>query len=463
MAETDQQRFLELLLAGARHDVIVQAVRLLEERGARCLYEEIITPSLREIGRRWEAEAIGVAEEHVATAMIQDALAAILPRFPWSKGGARALVGCVEGERHDVAARMMTDMLALEGWSEVFLGADVPTRDFVEKTRSISPELIAVSVTIADRLPELARLIDSLKRVCPQAKVVVGGQAVAAIRDPGRIGADALPATCSRGVELAAAWRSSPLVTEATVPVGTRVAPRDELSLIVAHDLRQPVNTITVAANLLLDLQTTIIPPSDVRVIERIRGAAERLNRMIDDLANTALIESGRLLVKPQRVDLAALVESVAEAHSSALAEHPIQTRTRGHDLAWADPDRIQQVLENLISNAAKYGAKRAPIRIELVRHADSLEVVVKNRGTVVPADQLPLLFEKFTRSRTARESGQPGLGLGLFIAKQFVEAQRGRIWAESGPDGEMSFHFTLPRAPSAGEVSPAPSARTSQ
>lgn len=457
MAEIDQQRFLELLLAGARHDALAYAVCVLEERGARYLYEDIITPSLHEIGRRWEVAAIGVAEEHVATAMVQDAVAAILPRFAWTKGGPRAMVGCVEGERHDVAARMLTDMLALDGWGEVFLGGDVPTSDFVEKARSLEPRLIAVSATMAERLPELARLIASLRRVSPESKLLVGGSAVAELGDASRVGADALAPTCAHGVELAAAWRDEPLLTEATVPVASRIAPRDELSLIVAHDLRQPVNTITMAANLLLDLQSTIVPPSDVRVIERIRGAAQRLNRMIDDLANTALIESGRLLLKPQPVDLAALVESIAESHPAAHDEHLIELRTAGHELAWADPDRIQQVLENLLSNAEKYGAKHAPIRIEVLAHPDTLEVVVKNRGTVVPPDQLALLFEKFTRSRTARESGQPGLGLGLYIAKQFVEAHRGRIWAESTPDGETSFHFTLPRAGRAEQVNPAP------
>lgn len=400
-----------MLLEGAQHELIALAVRLFEERGAHYLYEEVLAPSLHDIGTRWQSGAVGVADEHVATALVRDCLAAVLLRCPWAEGGPRALVGCVEGERHDIAARIVNDSLALGGWSSLFLGADVPTCDFVEKSRSLDPQLIAISVTLAEHVPALGRLIPSLRRVTPQAKIVVGGAGIADVRDPSAIGADAVASPCSQLVDLAAAWRAPSLPTEATVPVSSTAAPREELSLIVAHDLRQPVNTIAIAANLLLDLQATVLPPSDLRIIERIRAAALRLDRMIDDLANTALIESGRLLLKPERVELRSLVESVIESHATAGGDQAVQLAPGACGFAWADPARVQQVVENLLSNAAKYGSRNTPIYIEVLPHADAVEVVVKNRGTVVAQDQLGLLFEKFTRSRTARESGKPGLG----------------------------------------------------
>ena len=101
------------------------------------------------------------------------------------------------------------------------------------------------------------------------------------------------------------------------------------------------------------------------------------------------------------------------------------------------DPDRVHQVLDNLISNAVKYGRPNAEIRIEWFDRGDRLEVVVTNQGAGIPAEEMPQLFSRFGRTHDARAHRTPGIGLGLYIARGLVEAHGGRIWAESVP-GEI-------------------------
>src|SRR5262249_3011756 len=104
------------------------------------------------------------------------------------------------------------------------------------------------------------------------------------------------------------------------------------------------------------------------------------------------------------------------------------------------------QILGNLVSNAVKYGTRGSPIRIEIEPAGSFVEVGVVNAGEV-PADELPRLFVRFARTREARASRKPGLGLGLYICKGLVEAHGGRIWLDVGR-GTTAVRFTLPRPP---------------
>lgn len=110
------------------------------------------------------------------------------------------------------------------------------------------------------------------------------------------------------------------------------------------------------------------------------------------------------------------------------------------------DADRIRQVMENLLSNAGKYSFPATPIRIRLLERDNETEVVVTNRGPGIPADEMAILFSRFVCSREVRKGTVPGLGLGLYISHGLIEAQGGRMWAESVPDQETSFHFTVRR-----------------
>lgn len=440
---------MELLLGGSRQEALRWGLRLFDRRGARYLYEHVVTPSLHEVGDRWSYGDISVADEHIATAIVQAILAALAPQFPWSKAGPRALVGCVEGERHDLAARMMGDLLALDGWDERFLGADVPTDQFVRKARAFEPRLIAISITMREHLPALRSLVESLHEEEPSAKIIVGGLASVGLDSDEGLHVDAVADTCSSGIARAAQWKRNGNggPHEATPTLAGQVVPGDEWTLIVAHDLRQPLNTIQIATDHLQQLRSQGISSKEQATIERIRSAVVRLNAMIDDLTSLSLLESGRMRMVPRHVDMGELVTSVVGDLGELIGGRAVRVVTRERCVAWTDPERIRRVLENLLSNGAKYGHPATDLHVEVRSDTDSVEVVVTNQGQGIPRDQLGILFEKFTRTREARESHRPGLGLGLYIAKRIVEGHGGRIWAESSPGESVSFHFTLPRS----------------
>lgn len=230
---------------------------------------------------------------------------------------------------------------------------------------------------------------------------------------------------------------------------------REEWASIIAHDLRQPVAAIAIAADLLEKTHEGALPEREARVVERVKDAAQRLTRMIDELFDASKVETQRLAVHPRTEDLVVLLHDIVEQQRSAAPEKEITIDAP--DALWArvDADRIRQVVDNLVSNAIKYGDAGSPVHIRVAGGDEEAEVVVINRGPGIAADEMPILFERFSRSRKERKGSIPGLGLGLYIARALVTAHGGRIWAESTPGETTSFHFTVPRERAAGHEQP--------
>jgi signal transduction histidine kinase len=221
---------------------------------------------------------------------------------------------------------------------------------------------------------------------------------------------------------------------------------RDEWAAVVAHDLRQPVSTISLAAQSVSRFHQQM-PENEARALARIRTATARLNRMIDDLTDASLIDSKRLALEREDVDVAAMTSSLVESLREITAGHDVHTHIAPDTHAWVDADRIHQVMTNLISNAVKYGSPETAIDIDAAQHDGSVEVTVTNEGPGIPQAQLSGLFGKFSRTSTTKQSRRAGLGLGLYIAKGLVEAHGGTLWAESSVGATTSFHFTVPAA----------------
>ena len=219
----------------------------------------------------------------------------------------------------------------------------------------------------------------------------------------------------------------------------------EEWSSVVAHDLRQHVGVIMLDAAGLARMFDSRLIDGGVKVVERIRRSTIRLNRMIDDLLDVSRIEARRLALDRSEIDLASFLDEAVERLSLLAPGHQVLFHAQIRPvLVFVDPARIEQVLDNLISNAAKYGEPVGPITIRLEPRDEEFAVAVVNRGHgIAPAD-LPTIFDRFTRS-TAHGRGTPGLGLGLYICKGLVEAHGGRIWAESIPDETTTFYFTIP------------------
>jgi len=225
---------------------------------------------------------------------------------------------------------------------------------------------------------------------------------------------------------------------------------REEWAAIVAHDLRQPVGVISLTAQLLAKLHEGDLPDQERKAIARIRSASARLDRMINDLLDASRIEAKRLSIGWSTVDLGQLIAQVVENLQEVTAGHDLEVTAEPDLIARVDADRIQQVLENLVGNAVKYGSHGTPILVDAAGDDETIEVTVTNHGPGIVADQLPRLFNRFERTMEARAGRESGLGLGLYISKGLIEAHGGRLWAESVPGETTTFHFTVPRAPRA-------------
>ncbi|HEV2017601.1 MAG TPA: PAS domain S-box protein [Gemmatimonadaceae bacterium] len=221
---------------------------------------------------------------------------------------------------------------------------------------------------------------------------------------------------------------------------------RDDVLAVVAHDLRNPLNTVTMAIALMLET-TPIERTQERRQQEIVRRAADRMNRMIQDLLDVKRMESGHLTidVKPESADV--LVNDTIEMLRPLASGSSIVMEANVADnlpAVLADAARIQQVLSNLVGNAVKFTPRQGRITVSAERLDGEVRFAVIDTGPGIPPEQVPHIFGRFWQ---ARSSDHRGIGLGLAIAKGLVEAHRGRIWVESQVGLGSTFYFTLPSA----------------
>jgi signal transduction histidine kinase len=216
---------------------------------------------------------------------------------------------------------------------------------------------------------------------------------------------------------------------------------------VLGHEMRNLIATFVGFTELLMSQDWP--RERQLEYLEAMRVEGVRVEQFLQDLLDLQRIEAGSLSLKPRATDLGALLDYAAmlAAHDRA---HPIELDCPA-DLpaALAEPDRIQQVIANLLSNARKYSPRGGPIRITARAVRGVVEISIQDNGVGIPAYALPSLFEKFFRVDSPGHRGIRGTGLGLAICRHIVEAHGGRIWVESdGPDRGTRFTFTLPMAP---------------
>ena len=221
---------------------------------------------------------------------------------------------------------------------------------------------------------------------------------------------------------------------------------RDEWTSVMAHDLRQPIGVITMAASALPELHAASLTEKETAFVARIASAARDLARLVDDLLDLSLLEARRLTLDRAWLPPSAFVRDTVERLAGVTDGHRVTVACgEGRIESCVDPLRIGQVLGNLISNAVKYGDKGTDILVHVEPHDDEVDITVTNHGAGIPADDIPRLFDRFSRTAKARKSGTPGLGVGLYIAKELVVAHGGRLWVESTPGAATTFHVVLP------------------
>lgn len=223
------------------------------------------------------------------------------------------------------------------------------------------------------------------------------------------------------------------------------IAARDEVLAVVSHDLRNPVNRVRLAAELMRE--THELPEGAQRTAEMIVRAADEMNRLIGDLLDVTRIESGRLSVDAAPIPLRTLLEGLRESHA------PV---AKAKDLAWEvdapeqpvtleiDEGRILQALGNLVGNAMKFTPAGGEVRVVAKQTSDGVRIGVRDNGPGMDEAQLAHVFDRFWQSRPG---DRRGAGLGLAIAQGIVRAHGGRVRIESEVGEGTTAWVELPAA----------------
>jgi PAS domain S-box-containing protein len=213
----------------------------------------------------------------------------------------------------------------------------------------------------------------------------------------------------------------------------------------VSHELRTPLTSIKGFAETLVVRWSSLDEELRRDLIQRIATAGHRLDHLISDLLDFTRLERGQLRIELGPRELAPLVGQTLERLGSVLDAHPIELEVPPGLAVVADETALTRVLENLLTNASKFAEAGTPIRIAAERSGrGSVVLSVIDRGTGIPTDQLDRIFERFYR---AGDSVAPGTGVGLAIVKEFVEAQQGRVWAQSKVGEGSVFSIELREA----------------
>ncbi|MBZ4414562.1 response regulator [Myxococcus sp. MISCRS1] len=230
---------------------------------------------------------------------------------------------------------------------------------------------------------------------------------------------------------------------------------KDEFVSMVSHELRTPLTSISGALDLVLNFMAGDINERQRRYLSLARDSTEKLNTIVDDLLDLSKFAKGRLRMNFEVAYLDELVQRVVEKYGPAFDEKRVKV-TPGlprHPLrVIADPNRLNQVLNNLLNNAVKFTPEGGEVRVEL--HATSSlpgYVVLScwNSGDPIAEDSLERIFDRFEQARTKANRTVRGTGLGLAICRNIVEAHGGRIWCEPCVDG-VRFMAVLPTEPPA-------------
>ena len=234
----------------------------------------------------------------------------------------------------------------------------------------------------------------------------------------------------------AANRRQAALIEEKKVLIG-----------IAAHDLRNPLAAIIGASEL---LALTPGQPADPQTIEIIQTAGLRMSRLVKNLLLSEALENGPAVVHPAKVELAAIVTGIVAQHRSRAREKKIA-------LAWeppaapvrvlADVGAVEQIIDNLISNALKFTPATGSVKVRLTAGEKHAHLAIEDSGPGIPPAEQPRLFARYSRLSTLPTAGESSHGLGLLIVQRFAEAMHGAVRYESSPLGGSRFVVDLPLA----------------
>lgn len=216
---------------------------------------------------------------------------------------------------------------------------------------------------------------------------------------------------------------------------------------MAAHDLRNPLGYIIKFSEFLEDEKSNL-SPEQIDFIEQIKFSSTYMLNLVTDLLDVSVIETGELNLRLETLDFVFLINNYL-SHNKILAEKKyikMYFNTSIHSLKLKlDRMKIEQVIDNLITNAIKYSYPYSEIEIGLILEREFITFFVKDQGQGILEDELNLLFKPFKKTSSKTTAGEKSTGLGLYIVKRIVEAHNGKIWVTSEYKNGSTFYFSLP------------------
>ena len=229
---------------------------------------------------------------------------------------------------------------------------------------------------------------------------------------------------------------------------------------MASHELRTPLTAVSGFIQVARRRMQRAVDQNDAttdwrqeatrasETLELAQRQARRLARLVDELLDVSRLQLGRVELHVGELDLVRTVRDVVERMRLLTSTHTFEVETDTESASiFADPDRIDQVFENLIGNAVKYSPPGSAIGVTVQRVGDDVHVAVSDQGIGISRDELDRIFNIFYRSPDPRAGHVGGLGLGLYISREIVTRHDGRLWAESRETGGSTFHVSLPLA----------------
>jgi signal transduction histidine kinase len=405
-------------------------------------------------------QLLAVAGELVTTHS-REAIARIIVEHGLEAVGASyGGVWLIDGDELSLLAASQLPRGSIDRWRRVPLALAAPIPDAIRRGAAVFLTL----AEYAERYPEsFARSRDTVSSEEPayaNLPLLASGKPVGALAVTFERGADLddtertfltiLAHQCGEALGRVAAEEAAARAIleerEARRQADEATRAREEILSVVSHDLRNPLGTILMGAATLHQLADPNDPKGQrVRVVaERIQRQSERMARLIEDLVDFAGIQAGKLVITRSANAPEAMLVQAAELFGPLALERGLAFETQiepGLPDVDCDGDRTLQILSNLIGNAVKVTPKGGRITIGARRVGGEIALFVHDTGPGIDAEELPLMFERYWRSK---KPTYKGAGLGLSIAKGIVDAHAGRIWAESVPGAGATFLFTL-------------------
>ena len=226
------------------------------------------------------------------------------------------------------------------------------------------------------------------------------------------------------------------------------VRARDELVAVVSHDLRNPMTIISMLCGMMQKAFSSEGPHTSRRItsaIDTMQQASSRMSVLLDDLLDTSKIEAGRYTISPQPLDVTQMFEEALSLLAPLALDKAVELTFHAEpDLKInADPERLFQVLSNLIGNAIKFTPAQGKIGVVAMSNGDDIVFSVRDSGKGIAPEQLPHIFDRYW---TAKEGNALGTGLGLYISQGIIKAHGGQLVAQSTPGEGSEFRFTVSR-----------------